>query len=65
MDPSGVVSKHKMVIFLYNLNFFVWIQHSCLANTVFGLNPSNSAIMRLRKLNNSCIQQISIDYIEK
>ena len=24
-----------MVIFLYNLDIFVWIQHRCLADTVF------------------------------
>ena len=36
-----------MVIFLYNLNIFVWIQHDCLANTVFTLDPSNSVTKRL------------------
>ena len=36
-----------MVIFLHNLSIFVWTQHSCLANTVFALDPSNSVIKRL------------------
>ena len=36
-----------MVIFLYNLYIFVWIQHGCLANIVFVLDPSNSVIKRL------------------
>ena len=36
-----------MVIFLYNLYMFVWIQHACLANTVFALDPSNSVVKRL------------------
>ena len=35
-----------MVIFLYNLYIFVWLQHGCLANRVFTnfiLDPNNSA----------------------
>ena len=36
-----------MVIFLYNLDIFVWIQSGCLAKTVFFLDPSNSVIKRL------------------
>ena len=36
-----------MVIFLYNLYIFVWIQHSCLNKMVFTLDPSNSFIQRL------------------
>ena len=30
-----------MVILLYNIYIFVWIQHRCLTNTVFALGPSN------------------------
>ena len=30
-----------MVIFLYNLDIFAWMQHDFLANTVFTLDPSN------------------------
>ena len=37
----------EMVIFLYKLYFFVWIQHGCLANTGLALDPSNSVIKRL------------------
>ena len=33
-----------MVIFLYNLEFFVWLQQRCLANTVFTLGPINHVI---------------------
>ena len=36
-----------MVNFLYNLYIFVWIQHSCSANTVFTSDPSYSAIKML------------------
>ena len=36
-----------MVIFLYNLDIFVWIQHGCLAKTVFALDPSNRIIESL------------------
>ena len=36
-----------MVIFLYNLYIFVWIQHGCLANMVFAFDPSNSVKKRL------------------
>ena len=36
-----------MVIFLYNLDTFIWIQHGCLPNTVFTLDPSNHFIKRL------------------
>ena len=35
-----------MVIFLYNLYIFLWIQHCCLAKTVFALDPINSVIKR-------------------
>ena len=52
MDTKDVVSKLyrlyrkkmiiQMVIFLYNLHIFAWIQHSCLANIVFALDTSNS-----------------------
>ena len=31
-----------MVIFLYNLYIFVWIQHCCLANMVFAVAANNS-----------------------
>ena len=33
--------------FLYNVFVFVLIQHGCLANIVFALDPSNSVIKRL------------------
>ena len=33
-----------MVIFLYNLYIFVWIQQGCFANTVFALDSSNIVI---------------------
>ena len=36
-----------MVIFLYNLYIFVWIQHEYLVKTVFALDPSRSVIKRL------------------
>ena len=36
-----------LVIFLYILYILVWIQHSCLANTVFASDPSSSVIKRL------------------
>ena len=31
-----------MVIFQYNLYIFVWIQHSCLTNNVYAMDPNNS-----------------------
>ena len=37
----------KMVIFLYNLYIFVWIQHGCLTNMVYAMDPNNSVIKRL------------------
>ena len=36
-----------MVIFLCNLDMFVWKQHGCLANTIFRLDLSNRVIKRL------------------
>ena len=36
-----------MVIFLYNLDIFVWIQHGYLANIVLTLDPSSCVIKRL------------------
>ena len=36
-----------MVIFLYNLYIFIWIQQGYLANTIFALDPSNSVIKSL------------------
>ena len=36
-----------MVIFLYNLYILVWLQHDCLANAVFALDPSHGIIKRL------------------
>ena len=35
-----------MVIFLYNLYIFVWIEHDCLAYTVFALDLSNCVIKK-------------------
>ena len=46
-----------MVIFLYNLDIFVWIQHSCLANMVFALYPSIKRLLYIIEcslLNVSC-----------
>ena len=31
-----------MIIFLYNLYIFVWIQNSCLPNTVFDFDPKKN-----------------------
>ena len=36
-----------MVIFQYNLYIFVWIQHGCLTNRVYAMDPNNSVIKRL------------------
>ena len=36
-----------MVIFLYNLDMFVWIQHSHLDNMVYTLDPSNRLVKKL------------------
>ena len=36
-----------MVIFLNNLDIFVWIQQGCLAYRVFTLDPCNHVIKRL------------------
>ena len=35
-----------MVIFLYNLYFFVWTQHGFLTNIVYALDPNSSVIKR-------------------
>ena len=35
-----------MVIFQYNLYIFVWIEHGCLTNTVYVMDPNNSVIKR-------------------
>ena len=35
-----------MVIFLYNLYFFVWIQHGSLTNIVYALDPNSSVLKR-------------------
>ena len=34
-----------LVIFLYNLYIFVWLQHSSLANTVFALDPRKVVVL--------------------
>ena len=47
-QSSGELKRPFMVIFLYNVCIFVWIQQSCLTNTVLALDPSNSVIMRLK-----------------
>ena len=39
-----------MVIFLYNPYIFVWIQHFCLANTVFASETNKSVIKKLRTI---------------
>ena len=36
-----------MIIFLYNLCIFIWIQDAYIANLIFVLDPSNSVIKRL------------------
>ena len=36
-----------MVIFLYNLYIFIWIQHDYLDSKIFALDPSNSVIKKL------------------
>ena len=36
-----------MVIFQYNLYIFVRVEHGCLTNTVYDMDPNNSAIKRL------------------
>lgn len=41
-----------MVFFVNDLFLFVWIQHSCLANTDLTLYPSKSVIKRLFDLVN-------------
>ena len=42
MEPKIVISKQKYIgyIFLYNLYIFVWVQHSCFADTGFALDSS-------------------------
>ena len=49
-----------MVIFLYKLYIFVWIQHGCIPNTVYALDPKNSVIKRLW-----CIMTKAILYKKK
>ena len=34
-----------MVIFLYNLYIFIWIQHGCLVKMAFALDPSNCGVI--------------------
>ena len=41
-----IAKRPFMVIFLYNLYIFVWIQHGFLDNTVLTLDSSNSVIKR-------------------
>ena len=47
--PMGKEQRAGAFVFLvlYELDIFVWIQHGCLANTVFTLDPSNRLIKRL------------------
>ena len=40
-------NDHLWSFLLYNQYIFVWIQHGCLANMGFALDPSNSVIKRL------------------
>ena len=51
MDPKNVEiilkNDHKWSFFQYNLYIFVWIQHGCLTNRVFAVDPNNSVIKRL------------------
>ena len=44
-----------LVIFLYNLYIFVWLQHGCLADIVLVLDPSSSVIKWLW-CNYSCME---------
>ena len=37
-----------MVIFLFNLHFFVWIQHGCLANTGYAMDPRPDGFYELK-----------------
>ena len=47
-ESLGIVCLFKpfMVIFLYNLNTFIWIQHSCLANMIYAMDLISSVIKR-------------------
>ena len=40
MYPAGELAVLRQLLF-YNVYIFVWIQHGCLANTVFTLDPKN------------------------
>ena len=53
-----MVTYTIMVIFLYNLFMFVWIQLSCLANTVLAFDPTNSFLDRLW-----CIAYLQTEHI--
>ena len=48
-EQLGLVVYLKQVNnnFLYNLYIFVWIQHICIANRDFAVDPSSSGIKRL------------------
>ena len=50
-DPKNVKTilknDHKWSFFYIIFTFFVWIQHGCLTNTVYALDPNNSVIKRL------------------
>ena len=47
-----------MIIFLHNVDSFVWIYYTCLINMVFSLDPSNPVIKRLW-----CIRNIFYFYL--
>ena len=49
MDSKNVCKQKFMVIFLYNLYIFVWLQHSCLANTILALDLNNT-VNRIRNV---------------
>ena len=54
-----------MVIFLYNLFIFVWIQNGCLPSTVFALDASNSVIELVVYHWNLCLAEIEGSYLSK
>ena len=50
--PKNVTSRQNIKIMLKNdqLNIFVWMQHGCLSNMIFALDPSSSVIKRLGQM---------------
>ena len=50
--PKNVTSRQNIKIMLKNdqLNIFVWMQHGCLSNMIFALDPSSSVIKGLGQM---------------